>query len=323
MLTPAQLREAIPSSLQSVDLPGFGPKTSGKVRDIYALDAETRVFITTDRISAFDRILGVIPFKGQVLNQLSAWWFEQTRDIVSNHVVAVPDPNVTVGRVAEALPVEVVVRGYITGVTKTSLWYLYAQGARAPYGVPLPDGLHKNDPLPTPILTPTTKGEAGAHDELLTRNEIVRTGLVEPALWERVEQVAQALFARGQEVARNAGLILVDTKYEFGVRDGELILIDEIHTPDSSRFWTADSYGEGREPENVDKEYLRTAYARQGFRGDGEPPALSPELAAAVAARYISAYERLTGQTFKPGEQPVTDRIARNMGAYRAAHTGY
>ncbi len=291
------------------------------MRDIYQW-RDQRVLITTDRVSAFDRVLGAIPFKGQVLNQLSAWWFEQMRDIVDNHVIAIPDPNVTVARSAETLPVEVIVRGFITGVTSTSLWTLYANGERQPYGISLPDGLHKNDALPTPIITPTTKATGGAHDERLTRDEILERGLVEPSLWEQVETAAIAVFTRGQEIARAAGLVLVDTKYEFGLIDGKLALIDEIHTPDSSRFWTLESYAPGKEPANFDKEYLREWFVAQGYRGEGAAPAIPPEIVAHVAERYVQAYERLTGQTFAPGEQPAQQRIARNMAAYRSSVEG-
>jgi phosphoribosylaminoimidazole-succinocarboxamide synthase len=304
--------QAIPTALSAIDLPGWGPKQSGKVRDIYRLDGQ-RVLVTTDRISAFDRVLGAIPFKGQVLNQLSAWWFERTRDIVDNHVVAVPDPNVTAARAAEPLPVEVVMRGYITGVTKTSLWTLYAAGERHPYGVALPDGLRKNDPLPAPLITPTTKAAGGAHDEPLTPAQIVERGLLPEALWRQVEAAALALFARGQDLARRAGLVLVDTKYEFGLVDGRLTLIDEIHTPDSSRFWALESYAPGREPDHLDKEFLRGWYAAQGYRGDGNPPPMPGDFVAQVAARYITAYERLTGQAFAPAEQPAEQRIRRNL----------
>ncbi len=304
--------------LQAVDLVGWGEKQIGKVRDIYHMDGK-RILITTDRVSAFDRVLGAIPYKGQVLNQLSAWWFEQTRHIVDNHVVAVPDPNVTIGREAEALPVEVVVRGYITGITSTSLWTLYSRGEREPYGVRLPEGLKKNDPLPQPIITPTTKATGGAHDERLTRAEIIAQGLVDQALWEEVERAALALFARGQESARRCGLILVDTKYEFGLIDGRLTVIDEIHTPDSSRYWEASSYGADREPMNFDKEFLREWFVQQGYRGEGTIPAMPAEFIAQVAARYIAAYERLTGLEFVPGEQPADTRIARHLENFRNA----
>jgi phosphoribosylaminoimidazole-succinocarboxamide synthase len=316
VLTHDQLLDAIPAAIASVDLPGLGAKQSGKVREIYRLNGR-RVLITTDRISAFDRVLGAIPFKGQLLNQLSAWWFAQTADIIANHCVAVPDPNVTIARDAAPLPVEVVVRGYITGVTSTSLWSMYAAGQRHAYGVALPDGLHKNDPLPQPIITPTTKAEGGAHDEPLTPGQIVERELLPAPLWQAVESAALALFARGQALARAAGLILVDTKYEFGLVDGRLTLIDELHTPDSSRFWVRDTYAPGRDPEHLDKEFLRAWYAAQGYRGDGTPPAMPAELMADVAARYISAYERLTRQNFEPAEQPAAARIRRNLARYK------
>jgi phosphoribosylaminoimidazole-succinocarboxamide synthase len=314
----AQLMAAIPTALGKVELDGFGPREEGKVRDIYRRNGE-RILITTDRVSAFDRVLGLIPYKGQVLNQLSAWWFDTLADVVGNHKIAVPDPNVMVVREADPLPVEVIVRGYITGVTKTSLWTLYANGERTPYGIPLPDGLAKDDPLPTPIITPTTKAERGQHDQRLTRQEIIDQEIVPPALWEEVEAVALAIFARGQEVARQAGLILVDTKYEFGLVDGALTLIDEVHTPDSSRYWVADKYAAG-ETENFDKEFLRQWYAQQGYRGDGTPPTMPPAFVAQVAERYVSAFERLTGRTFTPGEQPAAERIRRNLAQYAATN---
>lgn len=313
MLKQRELINAIPYAFHTVDLPNCGPKQIGKVRDMYQMGDGKRILVTTDRVSAFDRVLGVIPFKGQVLNQLSAWWFEQTQDIVANHVATVPDPNVTIAYEAQALPVEVIVRGYITGVTKTSLWYLYEQGERQPYGVALPEGLRKNDPLPTPIITPTTKAEAGGHDERLTQDEVVRGGLVSADLWERVASVALDVFARGQERARQAGLILVDTKYEFGLIGGELTLIDEVHTPDSSRYWRLESYATGGEPESFDKEYLRVWFARQGYRGEGTPPTMPDTFIAEVAGRYIAAYEKLTGQVFVPGELPVGERVARKL----------
>lgn len=318
MLTTDQIIAAIPHALLRVDLSGFGPRLEGKVRDIYVRDGQ-RILITTDRVSAFDRVLGAIPFKGQVLNQLSAWWFEQVSEVVANHVLSVPDPNVTIAAEAEALPVEVIVRGYITGVTSTALWTLYSQGVPRPYGLDLPPGLRKNDPLPQPVITPTTKASGpGGHDERLTSAEVVERGLVEPALWDEVQQAALAIFQRGQAVARQAGLILVDTKYEFGLIDGRLALIDEVHTPDSSRFWVFDSYegarDAGQEPESFDKEFLRLWFVAQGYRGDGEPPAMPPEFIAQVAQRYIAAYERLTGLPFTPGAQPAAGRIRQALG---------
>ncbi|MBP6469454.1 MAG: phosphoribosylaminoimidazolesuccinocarboxamide synthase [Chloroflexi bacterium] len=314
MLTHEQILSAIPECLDQTDFPELGEKYEGKVRDVYVKNGR-RTLITTDRISAFDRVLGLIPFKGQVLNQLSAWWFAQTADIVPNHLISMPDPNVTIAHEAQPLPVEIVVRGYITGVTKTSLWYLYEQGERRPYGISLPDGLQKNDQLPSPIITPTTKATDGGHDEQLTRHELSRgkvTG-VSPQLWSEIERVALLLFGRGQAVARAAGLILVDTKYEMGLVNGRVTLIDEIHTPDSSRYWVADSYQPGAEPENFDKEFMRKWYAAQGYRGDGPPPAMPNDFIAQVAARYIAAYEKLTGEEFLPGERPVLERLRKNL----------
>ena len=314
MLTHEQILNALPECLDQTDFPELGEKYEGKVRDVYVKNGR-RTLITTDRISAFDRVLGLIPFKGQVLNQLSAWWFAQTADIVPNHLISVPDPNVTIAHEAQPLPVEIVVRGYITGVTKTSLWYLYEQGERRPYGISLPDGLQKNDQLPSPIITPTTKATDGGHDEQLTRHELSRGKVagVSPQLWSEIERVALLLFGRGQAIARAAGLILVDTKYEMGLVNGRVTLIDEIHTPDSSRYWVADSYRPGAEPENFDKEFMRKWYAAQGYRGDGAPPIMPDDFIAQVAARYIAAYEKLTGEDFMPGERPILSRIRKNL----------
>lgn len=298
-----------------LDLPD---RRAGKVRVSYALGESHRLFVTTDRLSAFDRIISGVPWKGQVLNQLAAWWFASTSDIVANHVVTdrdpLPDPNALIAVAASPLPVEVIVRGYITGVTSTSLWKRYADGARTIYGYDFPDGLEKNTELPHAIITPTTKAEAGAHDEALTVAEVTEQGLVAPALWDEVQAAALAVFARGQELAAKAGLILADTKYEFGLGpDGALLLIDEMHTPDSSRFWVADSYEErlaaGEEPESLDKEVIRRALADAGYSGDGEPPVLDPSIWEATTARYIDTFERLTGQPFVRGEYPVAPRI--------------
>jgi phosphoribosylaminoimidazole-succinocarboxamide synthase len=307
------LLQAVSSTIETIRLPGWGEPCAGKVRDIYPLDDSRYLFITTDRVSAFDRVLGTIPYKGQVLNQLSAWWFKQTADIVPNHLLSVPDPNVMVVRKVESLPVEVIVRGYITGVTDTSLWTLYDSGDRQPYGIALPDGLQKNDPLPAPVITPTTKAEKGAHDQRLISAEIIDRGLVEKNLWEQIQTAALSLFARGQEVAQQAGLILVDTKYEFGLLNGELILIDEVHTPDSSRYWAQESYRAGSDPEYLDKEVLRKWFTAQGYRGEGSPPPIPPDFAAQMAELYITLFERLTGQRFEPGSQPAADRIAKNI----------
>jgi len=320
MLSEQQLYQSLPNALAGVDLPFLGEKMHGKVRDIYTQGGEL-VLITTDRLSAFDRILGVVPYKGQVLNQLAAFWFEQTRTIIGNHLITVPDPNVTIARRCQPLPVEVVVRGYITGVTQTALWVRYSQGERTIYGLDFPDGLQKNDALPIPIITPTTKGGATGHDERITSAQVVAMGLATESQWTQICAAAVAVFQRGQAIARQVGLILVDTKYEFGVTPaGEVLLIDEVHTPDSSRFWLADSYAArhaaGQEPENFDKEFVRLYYAAQGYRGDGEPVPLPAELAVQAAQRYIRTYELLTGQPFVPGDLPAAARIEQNLRAW-------
>jgi phosphoribosylaminoimidazole-succinocarboxamide synthase len=300
-----------PFTTTNLSVPG---KRSGKVRDIYPL-ADDRLFIvTTDRLSAFDRILAAVPYKGQVLNQLAAWWFEQTSGIIANSMVSLPDPNAAIMQKANAFPVEVIVRGYITGVTSTALWYRYSLGERSIYGYTFPDGLQKNQALPEPIITPTTKGEGGAHDERLTCAEVVEKGFLDPQTWEQIQSAALAVFKLGQQIAHKAGLVLVDTKYEFGrLPDGRVGLIDEVHTPDSSRFWKADTYAArfqaGDEPENFDKEFVRIAYAKKGYRGDGEPPAMDPGLWISASERYIQIYEMLTGQTFAPGAYPVEARL--------------
>lgn len=302
-----------------VDLP-LPDRRDGKVRTSYSLPGGRRLFVTTDRLSAFDRIIAGVPYKGQVLNQLAAWWFERTADVVANHVIAVPDPNLLVAREATTLPVEVVVRGYITGVTGTSLWRAYADGARTIYGYRFADGLRKNEPLPRPIVTPTTKPAVGStvHDEPLTMAEVVDRGLVGDAMWQRIGSVALDVFGRGQAVAASAGLILADTKYEFGLdADGDLLLIDEVHTPDSSRFWVASTYESrltaAEEPESLDKEVVRRALAAAGFDGNGDVPDLSPAVWSATTDRYIGAYQRLTGGAFTPGEYPVQERITSRL----------
>lgn len=304
-------------AFQDSHLPLSG-KASGKVRDWYDLADGRRLIVTTDRLSAFDRILAAIPFKGQVLNQLSAWWFEQTKDIVPNHLISMPDPNAAVVKIAEPLPVEVIVRGYITGVTSTALWYRYSVGEREIYGHKFPEGLRKNQVLPEPIITPTTKGDIAGHDECLTCAEVVEKGFLDQKTWDEVQSAALAIFRCGQEVSRRAGSILVDTKYEFGrAMDGSLMLIDEVHTPDSSRFWKADSYEArfvtGAEPENFDKEFVRLAYAEKGYRGDGPIPSMPEELWVAASERYIQIYEMLTGEKFLPGAYPVRERLLANL----------
>jgi phosphoribosylaminoimidazole-succinocarboxamide synthase len=280
----------------------------------YALPNNERLFITTDRLSAFDQIVAVVPYKGQILNQLAAWWFAHTKDIINNHIISLPDPNATIAKGATPLPVEVIVRGVMTGSTSTSIWKQYEQGKREIYGYSFADGIAKNTLLPKAIITPTTKGDAGAHDEPLTNAEVVGRGLVDAATWTTVQKAALALFTRGQEIAKRAGLLLADTKYEFGtLPNGEVIIIDEMHTPDSSRFWELSSYEErlaaGKEPESLDKEPIRLALDAIGYRGDGTPPVLDEAVIEATTKRYIAAYERLTDTAFVPGEYPVQQRL--------------
>ena len=316
MIPQARIAQLIPQALGETDLPLPG-RAIGKVRDWYDLPDGRRLIVTTDRLSAFDRVLARVPFKGQVLNQLAAWWFSQTADIIPNHLLSIPDPNAALVMKVEPLLVEVVVRGYITGVTTTALWYRYSLGEREIYGHRFPDGLKKDQALPEPIITPTTKAASG-HDERLTLAEVTEKGILDGRTWEQVQAAALAVFKRGQELARRAGLILVDTKYEFGLTpEGQLLLIDEVHTPDSSRFWKADAYAAslaaGDEPENFDKELVRKAYIERGYQGEGEPPVLPAELWAAASQRYIAIYEMLTGQDFVPGRYPVDDRLMENL----------
>ncbi len=290
----------------------LGPLRRGKVRDVIDLD-DRLALVATDRLSAFDRVLGLVPFRGQILNQLSAWWFELLGDIVPSHVVAVPDPNVAIVRKCRPLPVEVVVRSRLTGSTSTSLWTMYEAGERRIYGIDFPDGMAKNDPLPRPVITPTTKAHTG-HDQPLSEAAVVSGGWVGAERWGEVRSVALALFERGTRVAGDAGLVLVDTKYEFGIGPGgRLTLIDEVHTPDSSRLWrlaTVESRRRGGlEPESLDKEIVRLAYAAGGYRGEGSPEPLTPALAAETTGAYRQAFEALTGAPLQPAAYPAEPRI--------------
>jgi len=317
MLTADQVRGAIPQVLTETHLPGLGQRGQGKVRDFYRVDGK-RLLVTTDRLSAFDRVVGHIPFKGQVLNQLAAFWFERTQDILPNHLSSVPDPNVAAVQECEALPVEIVVRGYISGSTSTALWTRYTAGERTIYGLSFPDGLLKNERLAEPVITPTTRATGpGGHDERITRGEIIERGLVAEPLYAEIEAKALDIFKHGTELCAAAGIILVDTKYEFGLLDGQLTLIDEVHTPDSSRFWQADSYEQrleaSREPENFDKEFIRLWFGEQGYSGDGPSPQLDEEIVVQASQRYQAIYERITGRDFEPGASPIEERIEANL----------
>ena len=294
-------------------LADVGPLRRGKVRDLIDL-GDRLVLVSTDRVSAFDHVLGTVPYRGQILNQLAAWWFEQISDIVASHVLSVPDPNVTVGRACRMLPVEVVVRDRLTGTTSTSLWTQYATGKRQIYGMTFPDGMKKNQQLPQAVITPTTKAADGEHDLPTTEQEIVDAGLVDAALWDQVRTVALEMFERGRNLAAAAGLVLVDTKYEFGLdAHDRLTVIDEVHTPDSSRYWRESNLKQrlaaGLEPENLDKEVIRLDYAARGYRGDGEPPPLDSELASRAAHVYAEAFELLTGTSLSPATYPAAPRV--------------
>ena len=308
-------------TLRETNFDFLGKKKVGKVRDIYE-QPDRLILITTDRHSSFDRIIAHIPWKGQVLNQISAWWFEATKDIVPNHVLAVPDPNVTVGKKMKMVPVEAVMRGYLPGVTDTSIWTRYSKGERIFGDLTLPDGLKKNTKLPQPVFDPTTKEDT--HDRAITTAQMVEEGLITKELFEKVRQTATKLFLRGQEIAAKKGLILVDTKYEFGTDEsGQLVLIDEIHTPDSSRYWQTEGYEErmekGEEPKSFDKEFLRLWFKENcdPYKDSTLPDAPS-ELVEELSRRYIQMYEQVTGEKFVPGEIPVIPRMERNLKQYAA-----
>lgn len=295
----------------------------GKVRENYDLPDGRRIIISTDRLSAFDRILTCIPYKGQVLTQTARYWFEATKDICPNHVLDYPDPNVVIGKRLDILPVEIVVRGYLAGTTGTSILTLYKAGERTMYGITLPDGMRDNQVLPAPIITPTSKEFDGGHDEPLTPDEIVSKGLLTKEQWETLSRYALALFARGQEMAARRGLILVDTKYEFGTdENGVIILADEIHTPDSSRYWIAESYPDsferGQRPASFDKDFVRAWVAERCDPYKDEIPQIPVELVEETSRVYIKAYEAITGTTFVPDDSAATprDRIRNNLAAF-------
>jgi phosphoribosylaminoimidazole-succinocarboxamide synthase len=312
----AGLIAAIPECLVETNLP-LPDKYPGKVRDTYDLGDGRLLLITTDRQSGFDRMLGAIPFKGQVLNRTSMYWFEQTRGIIGNHVLSSPHANALIARKCTVLPIEFVVRGYLTGSTDTSVWTAYQKGVRDYYGTVLAEGMKKNEPLPGNIVTPTTKEKE--HDRPITAEEIVSEGWLTQAQWDVASGKALELFAFGQAMAAERGLILVDTKYEFGVtEDGEILLIDEIHTPDSSRYWLADSYAErlaaGREPEMIDKEFFRLWFReRCDPYKDAVLPVAPVELIAELAGRYIQLFEKITGTVFVPDLRPLDETVMASV----------
>ncbi|HZK92355.1 MAG TPA: phosphoribosylaminoimidazolesuccinocarboxamide synthase [Stellaceae bacterium] len=323
MLDPSLLAARLDLVLDDATIPELPNHYRGKVRDNYDLADGRRIIVATDRLSAFDRSIAAIPCKGQVLTQIARFWFDETADLCPNHVIEYPDPNVLVCRRLDIMPVEIVVRDYLAGATATSVWSMYKAGRRDIYGVRFSDGLRENQKLPRTILTPTTKARDGEHDAPVTPAEIVARGLLTAARWDEVARIALALFARGREVAAARGLILVDTKYEFGLDPGgRIILADEIHTPDSSRYWFAQTYparfAAGEPPDAFDKDVLRRwVAARCDPYRDAIPP-IPPLVIGETAAVYIDACERITGKRFTvppPGEK-MLDRIRANLARY-------
>ena len=300
------------------DFPKQTSKYVGKVRDVYTIDNKLMVMVATDRISAFDVVLPKgIPYKGQVLNQIASKFLDDTQDIVKNWKIASPDPMVTVGHRCESLPVEMIVRGYLTG----SSWRTYKSGAREICGVPVPDGMREHERFAHPIITPTTKAEIGGHDQDISKEEIIAKGIVAKDVYEKLEEISLALFKRGTEIAAKRGLILVDTKYEFGLKDGEIYLIDEIHTPDSSRYFYSDGYEErfakGEQQRQLSKEFVREWLMDNGFSGQSgqKVPEMTDEIVESISNRYIELYEHITGEEFKkaPYNDNVYERIETNV----------
>ncbi|RME27317.1 MAG: phosphoribosylaminoimidazolesuccinocarboxamide synthase, partial [Deltaproteobacteria bacterium] len=296
------------------ELQRLGEPVRGKVRDVYDL-GDRLLIVTTDRISAFDVVLGTVPLKGQVLNTIAAWQFEQTADIVPNHVLARPDPAAMLVRKLRPLPVELVVRRFITG----SLWRAYENGERNLYGLSLPDGLRKDQRFEEPIITPTTKADQGEHDKPLSPSEVVERGLVPERAWNRLCELSIELFKRGEQLARERDLLLVDTKYEFALdpRTGEPVLIDEVHTPDSSRYWEASEYEarfERGEPQlMLDKENMRQWLLERGFSGDGRPPPLTDEVRVSLGLTYARLQQRLCGEPPEIDPRPAAERLEQNL----------
>ncbi|MFC5357310.1 phosphoribosylaminoimidazolesuccinocarboxamide synthase [Azospirillum himalayense] len=325
MVDTAQLAPHLSNVVKDAAIPELPNLYRGKVRENYDLPDGRRVIIATDRLSAFDIILTAIPFKGQVLTQIARYWFEATKDLCPNHVLEYPDPNVVVAKRLTIMPVEIVVRDYLAGTTGTSLWTMYKKGRREMYGHVFPDGLRENQKLPETIITPTTKAFDAGHDEELTAAQIVERGLLTQAQWDEVTAKALALFARGREIAAARGLILVDTKYEFGFDEaGNIILADEIHTPDSSRYWFAASYPEryeaGQRPESFDKDFVRSWVTQRCDPYKDAIPEIPAEVVLEAARIYIEAFETITGQTFQVPQAvtPALERIRANLAPYFA-----
>ncbi|MBI5538037.1 MAG: phosphoribosylaminoimidazolesuccinocarboxamide synthase [Deltaproteobacteria bacterium] len=317
-VTHDMLRAALSTTLETTSFEGLGERYEGKVRDNYSTSDGRRTIVVTDRISAFDRVIGTLPFKGQVLNRIACWWFDQSKAVAPNHMLRLVDPAVIEVVECQPLAVEMIVRAYLTGVTSTSVWTHYKQGARVFCGHKLPDGLRENEKLPKPILTPSTKAAKGGHDVSASREEILAMGQITAADFDAAAEMSMALFAFGQKLCHERGLILVDTKYEFGrTPDGRIVVIDEIHTPDSSRFWFEGTYGErmarGERPDSFDKEYVRRWLSAQGFSGDGPIPVIPDDVRIEAASRYIETYETITGEPFVPDTSSPIERIRRNL----------
>ncbi len=315
----ALIREALANPLLDTHFDELGTKYGGKVRDNYSTTDGRRYIVTTDRISAFDRVLGTLPLKGQLLQYVSNFWFDATADIAPNHIIKVPDPNVIETRECQPLGAEMIVRAYLTGVSKTSIWTHYAAGKREFCGHRLPDGLRKHQRLADPILTPSSKAPQGEHDVSMSREELIEGGYITATDFDEAAEISMALFTYGQRVCADRGLILVDTKYEFGRDpDGKIRVIDEIHTPDSSRFWFADSYEQqlaaDANPKSFDKEYVRRYLAEHNFRGEGPIPELPDDVRVEATRRYIEACETITGQSFVPNLEEPLARMRRNLG---------
>ncbi len=323
MIDTETLRAQLGNVLTDATIPELPGHYQGKVRDTYALPDGRMIIVATDRQSAFDVNLGAVPFKGEVLTQTARFWFDATADICPNHVIEYPDPNVLVCKNLTMLPVEMVVRDYMTGSTNTSIWPMYEGGARNMYGLDFPDGLVKNQKLPETILTPTTKAAQGEHDAPITAVEIVEQGLLTQDRWDELARLSLAIFARGRELAAKRGLILVDTKFEFGLDEkGQVCLADEILTPDSSRYWLADSYADkmakGENPDGLDKEFLRLWVGERCDPYKDEIPEIPEDTLIEFAGRYVRLFETVTGKDFTAGaaDVPVLDRIRKNLAAY-------
>jgi phosphoribosylaminoimidazole-succinocarboxamide synthase len=315
MLNQEYIRQNLKNTLNETNFTGLGTLYRGKVRDNYTDEERNlRYIVATDRLSAFDRVITTIPFKGELLNKISTFWFEQTKKLAPNHIVEVPDPNIAIVKQCKTLPIEMVIRAYITG----SAWRTYEKGQDVS-GIQFPTGLKKNQKLPEPVITPSTKAEYGIHDEAISKETILSKGLVSKEVYSTIEEYTYKLFEFGQKFCNKNNLILVDTKYEFGITDeGEVIVIDEIHTQDSSRFWILNTYEErfnaGNEPDILDKEFFRGWLMKHGFMGDGEMPAITDNVRVELVQRYIESYEKLTNTEFQPDpNRDILDRIRSNL----------